>query len=180
MTTKETWLAVAHAGTAAIGARLGPDGDWEPAAFMFQGDAPEALIAISFEDDKEKEQVIRRLGIYAIEHKITGVGLVLSSWMATLKEGEELEGPVSEHSDREEVLLLHWLSATESYTEMAPINRAPGESPSLGEWEALPAGEDSWSRFEVLRRALVPTSEEDIAKMAAEVLAEAEHYRGGE
>jgi len=125
-----------------VGTHLGPDSDWAPVAFLVTSDGDMKIVATDgWNNDRERKRYLDQISEAIINIRAVAVGMVSTIWMLTIAKDKNYYPFVHprprEHPQREEALLVIAMSAEESITAIATIDRHSNQPPSLREWEIV-------------------------------------------
>jgi hypothetical protein len=141
MITKEEVIAMMKDGAESCFER---DGTCNPFLMVFDSRKEMAGMDLSSMMGREegKNLISRLLGQVRTAYQMSA--MVSEAWVVKAKVGEQINVPLSNHPDREEVVLLTFYFGMEVTSIMAPIIRT-GSKPILGPW--APIDGDKSGRF---------------------------------
>src|SRR5262245_25376818 len=126
-----------------LGRGLAPEDDWMPVAFLVNEDQKIDIVSTpGYANDAEKDAYVAAIGIAAIAHNATCIGMVATTWMVKFDKGDRPQSGVvvprpSNHPDRVEAVIVVTTSTDVSTIATADISRHAGRPPSLGPWEIM-------------------------------------------
>lgn len=140
-----------------------PDDDWQPVMFLDSDEGEQGQRTIAgfapefFEDADSKNQLVQAMIKLIEDQKAFRYGLLMTAWLLKVKKGEAPPDEITDHPDRDEVLIL-FVGDSDGETHYTALVLRDGEQPpGLAPWESPFEGcGEMVGRLVGLHRALVP------------------------
>ena len=143
MTGLEELNAFIRRATEDVRLGMAPDEDWAPAAFIFGEDGELHIVSTEgWTNDAEKLAYAQTVARMTVMYQATSVGLVGTVWMLVMiGEPDAVLVRPRDHPQRIETLMVLSMSAEDSVTAFAVIERHDNAPPTLREWDVSTGGE---------------------------------------